>query len=190
GVHPTIKGVVWEFLLGCYDPKSTFDERTQLRQNRRSEYERLKSQCKEMENTVGSGKMITTPVISEDGQPIENPSSNGANLGEEQLPDNKTDNVTQDKEVIQWKLTLHQIGLDVVRTDRALQYYETPENQARLWDILAVYSWIDKEIGYCQGMSDLCSPIIIVIENEADAFWCFEHLMRRVVCIFLIYLAI
>lgn len=63
-----------------------------------------------MENTVGSGKMITTPVISEDGQPIENPSSNGANLGEEQLPDNKTDNVTQDKEVIQWKLTLHQIG--------------------------------------------------------------------------------
>ncbi|CAL9071597.1 unnamed protein product [Musa textilis] len=180
GVHPTIKGVVWEFLLGCYDPKSTFDERTQLRQNRRSEYERLKSQCKEMENTVGSGKMITTPVISEDGQPIENPSSNGANLGEEQLPDNKTDNVTQDKDVIQWKLTLHQIGLDVVRTDRALQYYETPENQARLWDILAVYSWIDKEIGYCQGMSDLCSPIIIVIENEADAFWCFEHLMRRV----------
>ncbi|CAL9759256.1 rab GTPase-activating protein 22-like [Musa acuminata AAA Group] len=180
GVHPTIKGVVWEFLLGCYDPKSTFDERTQLRQNRRSEYERLKSQCKEMENTVGSGKMITTPVISEDGQPIENPSSNGANLGEEQLPDNKTDNVTQDKEVIQWKLTLHQIGLDVVRTDRALQYYETPENQARLWDILAVYSWIDKEIGYCQGMSDLCSPIIIVIENEADAFWCFQHLMRRV----------
>ncbi|CAL9080749.1 unnamed protein product, partial [Musa acuminata var. zebrina] len=180
GVHPTIKGVVWEFLLGCYDPKSTFDERTQLRQNRRSEYERLKSQCKEMENTVGSGKMITTPVISEDGQPIENPSSNGANLGEEQQPDNKTDNVTQDKEVIQWKLTLHQIGLDVVRTDRALQYYETPENQARLWDILAVYSWIDKEIGYCQGMSDLCSPIIIVIENEADAFWCFQHLMRRV----------
>lgn len=35
GVHPTIKGLVWEFLLGCYDPDSTFDERTELRQCRR-----------------------------------------------------------------------------------------------------------------------------------------------------------
>ncbi|KAG6529445.1 hypothetical protein ZIOFF_011643 [Zingiber officinale] len=34
GVHPTIKGEAWEFLLGCYDPKSTFDERTQLRESR------------------------------------------------------------------------------------------------------------------------------------------------------------
>ncbi|AQK75977.1 Ypt/Rab-GAP domain of gyp1p superfamily protein [Zea mays] len=29
-------------------------------------------------------------------------------------------------------------------------------------------------------MSDLCSPISIILENEADAFWCFERLMRRV----------
>jgi hypothetical protein len=35
GVHPTIKGEVWEFLLGCYDPKSTTEQRNQLRQQRR-----------------------------------------------------------------------------------------------------------------------------------------------------------
>ncbi|WOL18061.1 TBC1 domain family member 15-like [Canna indica] len=189
GVHPSIKGEVWEFLLGCYDPKSTFDERTQLRQKRRSEYDKLKSKCREMEKTVGSGRIVITPVISEDGEPIEDPFNNGTSLGQEMqsnevdstLLERKDDNVALDKEVIQWKLTLHQIvGLDVVRTDRALLYYENPENQARLWDVLAVYSWIDRDIGYCQGMSDLCSPIIILIENEADAFWCFEHLMRRV----------
>ncbi|KAG5546400.1 hypothetical protein RHGRI_018550 [Rhododendron griersonianum] len=28
-------------------------------------------------------------------------------------------------------------------------------------------------------MSDLCSPMIILIDDEADAFWCFERLMRR-----------
>ncbi|MBA0583102.1 hypothetical protein Gorai_013976 [Gossypium raimondii] len=28
-------------------------------------------------------------------------------------------------------------------------------------------------------MSDLCSPMIILLEDEADAFWCFERLMRR-----------
>lgn len=32
-------------------------------------------------------------------------------------------------------------------------------------------------------MNDLCSPMIVLLENEADAFWCFEHLMRRMVCI-------
>jgi hypothetical protein len=35
GVHPTIKGEVWEFLLGCYDPKSTTEQRNHLRQQRR-----------------------------------------------------------------------------------------------------------------------------------------------------------
>lgn len=35
GVHPSIRGEVWEFLLGCFDPRSTFDERDQLRQQRR-----------------------------------------------------------------------------------------------------------------------------------------------------------
>jgi len=31
------------------------------------------------------------------------------------------------------------------------------------------------------GMSDLCSPMIILLNDEADAFWCFERLMRRLV---------
>ncbi|XP_020250610.1 TBC1 domain family member 15-like isoform X2 [Asparagus officinalis] len=183
GVHPTVKGEVWEFLLGCYDPDSTFDARTQLRQQRRSEYNALKSKCMEMEQTVGSGRLVTTPVITEDGQSAEDLSSVSPkyNMQSNQC---KKDEVIMDKEVIQWKLTLHQIGLDVVRTDRALVYYESQENQARLWDILAVYSWVDKDIGYCQGMSDLCSPISILVENEADAFWCFERLMRRIVCLF------
>ena len=42
-------------------------------------------------------------------------------------------------------------GLDVVRTDRTLVFYEKQENLSKLWDILAVYAWIDKDVGYCQG---------------------------------------
>ncbi|KAL1092687.1 hypothetical protein V6Z11_D07G241800 [Gossypium hirsutum] len=76
-------------------------------------------------------------------------------------------------------LFLHQIGLDVFRTDRALVFYEDEANQAKLWDILAIYSWVDDDIGYVQGMNDICSPMVILLENEADAFWCFEHAMRR-----------
>lgn len=36
-------------------------------------------------------------------------------------------------------------------------------------------------------MSDLCSPMIILLEDEADAFWCFERLMRRLVIFFSVY---
>ncbi|MFS7902493.1 putative Rab-GTPase-TBC domain-containing protein [Helianthus anomalus] len=35
GIHPSIKGAVWEFLLGCYDPNSTSEERENLRKKRR-----------------------------------------------------------------------------------------------------------------------------------------------------------
>ena len=43
------------------------------------------------------------------------------------------------------------LGLDVVRTDRTLVFYEKQENLSKLWDILAVYAWSDADVGYCQG---------------------------------------
>lgn len=45
------------------------------------------------------------------------------------------------------------LGLDVLRTDRTLVFYEKQENLSKLWDILAVYAWVDKDVGYCQGGS-------------------------------------
>lgn len=39
----------------------------------------------------------------------------------------------------------------MVRTDRTMVFYEKQENLSKLWDILAVYAWIDKEVGYGQG---------------------------------------
>lgn len=35
--------------------------------------------------------------------------------------------------------------------------------------------------GYVQGMSDLLSPILYVMENEVDAFWCFVNFMDEMV---------
>ncbi|XAR56657.1 hypothetical protein NMG60_11037219 [Bertholletia excelsa] len=188
GIHPLIRGEVWEFLLGCYDPQSTFDEREQIRERRRGRYAVLKEECRQMFPLVGSGRFITAPIINEDGEPIQDPIVLlEANPDGEQASDPQAKGASHssamvkdvDKKIIQWKLALHQIGLDVVRTDRTLVFYEKQENLAKLWDILAVYAWVDKDIGYCQGMSDLCSPVLILLKDEADAFWCFEHLMRR-----------
>lgn len=94
---------------------------------------------------VGSGKFITAPIITEDGQPIEDPlvlmqtnlnnnlvlssqstanAVNGKQSNENGISDTATSTpgtlntaeepigpVTMDKREIQWKLTLHQIGM-------------------------------------------------------------------------------
>ncbi|TVU08833.1 hypothetical protein EJB05_42248 [Eragrostis curvula] len=50
---------------------------------------------------------------------------------------------------------------------------------ARLVGLLEAYAVYDPEIGYCQGMSDLLSPIIAVMEEDDEAFWCFVGFMRK-----------
>ncbi|KAH9785285.1 Rab-GAP TBC domain-containing protein [Citrus sinensis] len=173
GIHPSIKGLVWEFLLGCYDPNSTFEERNQIRQQRRQQYAAWKTECQNIVPIIGSGKFITAAIVTDDGQSLQDSNRDSLDQGWH------VDGTISDKKVLQWMLGLHQIGLDVVRTDRSLVFYESETNQAKLWDVLAIYSWVDNDIGYVQGMNDICSPMIVLLENEADAFWCFEHTMRR-----------
>ncbi|KAL5543210.1 hypothetical protein UlMin_010920 [Ulmus minor] len=86
--------------------------------------------------------------------------------------------VSKDR-ISEWLWTLHRIVVDVVRTDSHLEFYEDTRNLARMSDILAVYAWVDPSTGYCQGMSDLLSPFVVLFEDDADAFWCFEMLIRR-----------
>ncbi|TQD98944.1 hypothetical protein C1H46_015414 [Malus baccata] len=50
---------------------------------------------------------------------------------------------------------------------------------SRLVGILEAYALYDPEIGYCQGMSDLLSPIISVLEEDHEAFWCFVGFMKK-----------
>ncbi|XP_056163686.1 rab GTPase-activating protein 22 isoform X1 [Syzygium oleosum] len=183
GVHPSIRGVVWEFLLGCFDPNSTFDERNQLRQQRREQYGIWKAECQKMVPLIGSGRVITLPIKNDNDQQLNaDKDCNGAVSTSSLDPSISHEGLVENmdkKKVKNWKLILHQIGLDVVRTDRALSFYESEINQAKLWDVLAVYAWVDSDIGYVQGMNDICSPMVILLEHEADAFWCFERAMRR-----------
>ncbi|KAJ8753176.1 hypothetical protein K2173_017755 [Erythroxylum novogranatense] len=73
------------------------------------------------------------------------------------------------------------IEKDVVRTDRSLYFYEGDDNPNVniLRDILLTYSFYNFDLGYCQGMSDLLSPILFVMEDESESFWCFVALMER-----------
>ncbi|CAA0813442.1 RabGAP/TBC domain-containing protein [Striga hermonthica] len=73
------------------------------------------------------------------------------------------------------------IDKDVVRTDRSLLFYDGDDNPNVyiLRDILLTYSFYNFDLGYCQGMSDLLSPILYVMRDESKSFWCFVSLMER-----------
>ncbi|KAG8232348.1 hypothetical protein J437_LFUL008816 [Ladona fulva] len=73
------------------------------------------------------------------------------------------------------------IEKDVNRTDRTIPYFEGNDNPnvQLLYDILMTYVMYNFDLGYVQGMSDLLSPILYLMENEVDAFWCFVGFMNK-----------
>ncbi|ESN93184.1 hypothetical protein HELRODRAFT_115787 [Helobdella robusta] len=69
---------------------------------------------------------------------------------------------------------------DVLRTDRKHTFFEGSHNQniKILLDILLTHCMHDFDLGYVQGMSDLLAPILVVMEHEVDAFWCFAGFIK------------
>lgn len=88
------------------------------------QYARWKEECREMDSHLGSGRIITAPIITEDGKPIQDPlvlleanPDHALPFGTEPNGDAGCNNILSgndsqitDKKVIDWKLTLHQIG--------------------------------------------------------------------------------
>ncbi|KAJ3772349.1 rab-GTPase-TBC domain-containing protein [Lentinula raphanica] len=104
----------------------------------------------------------------------------------------------------------HRIDVDCRRTDRTQSMFSTPsgtgdeksrslrystisptmvdigsqspsnEHIERLAGILLTYNLYEQELGYVQGMSDLCAPIYVVMQGEEEmTFWCFVEVMNR-----------
>jgi len=75
-----------------------------------------------------------------------------------------------------------QVEKDVFRTDRTHPFFAGDDNPnvELLQDILMTYVMYNFDLGYVQGMSDLLAPILYVMQNEVDAFWCFVGFMQRV----------
>jgi len=73
------------------------------------------------------------------------------------------------------------IEKDVVRTDRQHPFYKEEDSPYLivLNDILMSYGFFNFDLGYCQGMGDLLSPIIVIMKEEVDSFWCFANLMEK-----------
>lgn len=71
---------------------------------------------------------------------------------------------------------------DVLRTDRHHPFYagnDDNQNVASLFNILTTYALNHPSVSYCQGMSDLASPLLVTMGDEAHAYICFCALMCR-----------
>ena len=71
---------------------------------------------------------------------------------------------------------------DVLRTDRTHGFYagtDENENTLSLFHILVTYALTHPDISYCQGMSDLASPLLVTQKDEGQAYVCFCALMQR-----------
>ncbi|KAJ6705356.1 TBC1 DOMAIN FAMILY MEMBER GTPASE-ACTIVATING PROTEIN [Salix purpurea] len=82
-------------------------------------------------------------------------------------------NLLKDEGFVTWQRTM---CVDAVRANGE---WIMIFHAARLVTILEAYALYDPEIGYCQGMSDLLSPIIAVMEEDVSAFWWFVGFMKK-----------
>ena len=80
------------------------------------------------------------------------------------------------------KTVMNMVRKDVLRTDRGHPFFagEGNPNVTTLFNILTTYALNHPSVSYCQGMSDLASPLLVTIGEESHAYICFSALMTRV----------
>lgn len=80
------------------------------------------------------------------------------------------------------KYVASMVKKDVLRTDRCHGFYagnDENENTLSLFHILVTYALTHPDVSYCQGMSDLASPLLVTQKDEGQAYICFCALMGR-----------
>ncbi|TPX38620.1 hypothetical protein SeMB42_g06627 [Synchytrium endobioticum] len=168
GCEIEIRKDVWKFMFGVFPWDSSQDERERIMERKIDEYYRLK---REWISKLSLAKDESCPPI----------------VG------------TLDPEFQTLKDSLTRIEKDVLRTDRNHPFYtnsvddaindtccnsptdcSSGSSLARLRSVLMTYAHASHGLGYVQGMSDLCSPVLVALQgDEVGAFWCFYGMMEK-----------
>ncbi|XP_064486926.1 TBC1 domain family member 25-like isoform X2 [Ornithodoros turicata] len=80
------------------------------------------------------------------------------------------------------RFVTNMVRKDVLRTDRTHKFYagaDDNQNVVSLFNVLTTYALNHPAVSYCQGMSDLASPLLVTMKDEAHAYVGFCALMRR-----------
>ncbi|KAJ1566113.1 hypothetical protein HK096_000312, partial [Nowakowskiella sp. JEL0078] len=194
GIEPEIRTEVWAYLLGIYPWNSNFLDRQKIVREKKKAYKTLKRKWLSTAKTLVSRKVLFS--INH----YNNANASGSNLEEleAEMQASMSVKLSDSEERVRDAFT--RIEKDVMRTDRSHKFYESkPVLNSRkeeflplgiqqldsLRDVLMTFSVSHQDGfdlgGYVQGMSDLCSPLLVEggKGSEAWAFWGFVFVMKR-----------
>ena len=151
-----VRKEAWLFLLGVYDWYSTAEERRAQSASLRDHYVKLKG--------VWWERLVDLGGQGDEGE-----------WWREQRGRIEKDVHRTDRNVLIFA------GENIPHPDPASPFADVGSNVhlEQLKDLLLTYNEYNRELGYVQGMSDLLAPLYAVIQDDAMAFWAFQHYMDR-----------
>ncbi|PFH54408.1 hypothetical protein AMATHDRAFT_186423 [Amanita thiersii Skay4041] len=165
-----LRRIVWPFLLGVFSWDATSADREHILDEKRKEYRKLKDEwCGvpevfDRQDVVEERHRIDVDCRRTDRtQPLFSLTSPSAD-GDGQ----------DDKSALKRYTTISPNVSDVGAQSPSNEHIDT------LATILLTYNFYEKELGYVQGMSDLCAPLYVVMDGDEEmTFWCFVEFMER-----------
>nr|XP_015830557.2 TBC1 domain family member 15 [Nothobranchius furzeri] len=195
GVSPPERGLAWCFLFGMYPCSSTALERSLLHEQlvvrylvMRRKWRRFLPSAVQIQLNGTDAELVAALGYFEQREAQARAQQQTQDQSEE-LKDRWTflelqaqilfERVTFDQEELQEAIRI--IDKDVPRTNRDLNYYQNEGlgNLLVLRDILITYAAFHPEVSYAQGMNDLCSRFLEVLDSEVDTFWSFSCYMEK-----------
>ncbi|XP_008321771.1 TBC1 domain family member 15 isoform X2 [Cynoglossus semilaevis] len=193
GVSPSERGLAWRFLFGMYSCSSTALERSLLQEQLMVRYQVMKRKWQQLIPSavrmhLNNSDAELVAAVQYFDQRQAQAQQQTLDLSEEvrerlaflELQAQILfERVTLDEEELQEAVRI--IDKDVPRTNRDLFYYqgEISGNLLVLRDILITYAAFHPEVSYAQGMNDLCSRFLEVLDCEVDTFWSFSRYMEK-----------
>ncbi|XP_032414414.1 TBC1 domain family member 15 [Xiphophorus hellerii] len=193
GVSPSERGLAWRFLFGMYPCSSTALERSLLREQLLVRYQVMKRRWQQFLPSAvrmqlnGTDAELLAAVRYFDQREAQTQQQDQDQS--EEVKDRLAflelqaqilfERITFDLEELREATRI--INKDVPRTNRDLSYYQDEGlgNLLVLRDILITYAAFHPEVSYAQGMNDLCSRFLEVLDSEVDTFWSFSSYMEK-----------
>ncbi|KAF7700236.1 hypothetical protein HF521_003194 [Silurus meridionalis] len=195
GVSPEERGLVWRFLFGMYPCGSTTLERALLLEELSVRYHVMKRKWQRLLPGAvhlrlnGTDAELLAAVQYFEKRQVRESEMQHDQFKSEEVRERISflelqaqvlfERVTFDLEELQEAIRI--VDKDVPRTDRGLAYYkdEGLGNLLVLRDILITYAAFHQEVSYAQGMNDLCSRFLEVLDSEVDTYWSFCSYMEK-----------
>ncbi|XP_072572523.1 TBC1 domain family member 15 isoform X1 [Paramormyrops kingsleyae] len=193
GVFPSERGQVWRFLFDVYPCGSTMSERSLLHEQLAVRYHVMKRKWQQLLpaavcmrlNGTDAELVAAVRYFEQRKEKVKQQCENQSQELREILSflelqaQVMLERVSFDLEELQEAVRI--IDKDVPRTDRNLDYYlgEGSSNLLVLREILITFAAFHPEVSYAQGMNDLCSRFLEVMDSEVDTYWSFSCYMER-----------